>query len=152
MAEPRRSGGGFQVGDAVVRAGANGAEGQGHPLPARHPAADPQAGVETSDADRRRVGDDVAPEGATVAREEERLKLGKGAAFVKSRLKRLRQEDETWEGDFRALPKPITQRQTHYRGMVVAPDDSLLADSHVGGRPTVNDLATLLAQAMRRPL
>ena len=32
----------------------------------------------------------------TVAREEE-LKLGKGAAFVKGRLQRLRQEDETWE-------------------------------------------------------
>src|SRR6185369_672317 len=80
------------------------------------------------------------------------LKLGKGTAFVKGRLKRLRQEDETWEADFQALPKPITQSQTHYRGMVVAPDGSLLADSHVEGRPTVNDMATLLAQAMRRPL
>ncbi len=87
-----------------------------------------------------------------MAREEERLKLGKGAAFVKSRFKRLRQEDETWEADFQALPKPITQSQTHYRGMVVAPDGSLLADSHVEGRPTVNDMATLLAHAMRRPL
>jgi hypothetical protein len=36
--------------------------------------------------------------------------------------------------------------------MVVAPDGSLLADSHVEGRPTVNDMATLLAHAMRRPL
>ena len=87
-----------------------------------------------------------------MAREEEKLVLGKGAAFVKGRLKRLRQEDETWEADFQALPKPITQSQTHYRGMVVAPDGSLLADSHVEGRPTVNDMATLLAQAMRRPL
>ncbi len=85
-------------------------------------------------------------------REEEKLKLGKGAAFMKGRFKRLRQEDETWEADFQALPKPITQSQTHYRGMVVAPDGSLLADSHVEGRPTVNDMATLLAQAMRRPL
>jgi hypothetical protein len=88
----------------------------------------------------------------TVAREEEKLKLGKGAAFEKGRFKRLRQEDETWEADFQALPKPITQSQTHYRGMVVAPDGSFLADSHVEGRPTVNDMATLLAQAMRRPL
>jgi hypothetical protein len=88
----------------------------------------------------------------TVAREEEKLKLGKGAAFVKGRFKRLRQEDETWEADFQALPKPITQSQSHYRGMVVAPDGSLLADSRVGGRPTANDMATLLAQAMRRPL
>jgi hypothetical protein len=87
-----------------------------------------------------------------VAREEEKLRLGKGAAFAKARLKRLCQEDETWEADFQALPKPITQRQTHYRGMVVAPDGSLLADSHVEGRPTVNDMATLLAHAMRRPL
>jgi hypothetical protein len=88
----------------------------------------------------------------TVAREEERLKLGKGAAFGKGRFKRLRQEDETWEADFQALPKPITQSETHYLGMVVAPDGSLLADAHVEGRPTVNDMATLLAQAMRRPL
>ena len=87
-----------------------------------------------------------------MAREEEKLRLGKGAAFVKARLKRLRQEDETWEADFQALPKPITQSQTHYLGMVVAPDGSFLADSHVEGRPTVNDMATLLAQAMRRPL
>jgi hypothetical protein len=88
----------------------------------------------------------------TVAREEEKLRFGKGAAFMKGCLKQLRQEDETWEADFQALPKPITQSQTHYRGMVVAPDGSLLADSHVEGRPTVNDMATLLAHAMRRPL
>jgi hypothetical protein len=85
-------------------------------------------------------------------REEEKLNLGKGAAFVKGRLKRLRQEDETWEADFRALPKPVTQSETHYRGMVVAPGGTLLADSHVEGRPTVNDMATLLAHALRRPL
>jgi len=36
-----------------------------------------------------------------VAREEVKLKLGKGAAFVKSRLKRLRQEDETWEMEYK---------------------------------------------------
>jgi hypothetical protein len=34
----------------------------------------------------------------------------------------------------------------------VAPDGSLLADSHVEDRPTVNDMASLLASAMRRPL
>jgi hypothetical protein len=87
-----------------------------------------------------------------VPREEEKLRLGKGAAFAKASLKRLRQEDETWEADFQALPKPITQSQTHYRGMVVAPDGSLLADAHVEGRPTVNDMATLLAHAMWRPM
>jgi hypothetical protein len=88
----------------------------------------------------------------TVPREEEKLVLGKGAAFVKGRLKRLRQENETWEADFQALPKPIMQSRTDYLGMVVAPDGSFLADSQVEGRPTVNDMATLLAQAMRRPL
>jgi hypothetical protein len=36
--------------------------------------------------------------------------------------------------------------------MVVDPDGSFLADSPVEGRPTVNDMATLLANAMRRPL
>jgi hypothetical protein len=88
----------------------------------------------------------------TVAREEERLRLGKGATFAKGLLKRLRQEDEIWEADFQALPKPIRQSQTHYLGMVVDPDGSFLADSHVEGRPTVNDMATLLANAIRRPL
>ena len=85
-------------------------------------------------------------------REEEKLKLGKGSVFVKASLKRLRQEVETWEADFRALPKPITQSRTDYQGMVVAPDGSTLADAKVEGRPTVNDVATLLANAMRRPL
>jgi hypothetical protein len=85
--------------------------------------------------------------------DEERLKLGKGAAFVKSRLNRLPQADEVWEADFQALPKPITQPETHYLGMVVTEGGgSLLADSQVHGRPSVNDLATLLAHAMRRPL
>jgi hypothetical protein len=88
----------------------------------------------------------------TLPREEEKLRLGKGAAFMKASLKRLRQEDETWEADFQALPKPITQSRTDYRGMVVVPDGSTLAESQVEGRPTVNDMATLLAHAMRRPL
>ena len=88
----------------------------------------------------------------TVA-EEEKLKLGKGAAFVKSRLKRLPRGDDAWEADFQTLPKPITQGETHYLGMVVTKEGgSLLADLPVHGRPTVNDLATLLAHAMRRPL
>ena len=84
---------------------------------------------------------------------EEKLKLGNGVAFVKNRLKRLPQVDETWEADFEALPKPIEQTVTHYMGMVVPKKgDSLLADMTVHGRPSVNDLATLLANAMKRPL
>ena len=63
------------------------------------------------------------------------LKLGKGAAFVKSQLKRLRQEDETWEADFRALPKLMMQTATHYVGMVLSqPDGFLLADSEITHR------------------
>jgi hypothetical protein len=38
-----------------------------------------------------------------VAREEAKLKLGKGVAFDKSRLKQLRQGDETWGADFREI-------------------------------------------------
>jgi hypothetical protein len=83
---------------------------------------------------------------------DEKLKLGKGVAFVKSRLKRLRQGDGVWEVDFRALPKPTTQTETHYLGLVVAQDGRLLADLPVQYTPSVNDLARLLADAMRRPL
>jgi hypothetical protein len=43
--------------------------------------------------------------------------------------------------------------EAHYLGMVVmGKGGSLLADLTVHGRPTVNDLATLLANLMRRPL
>jgi hypothetical protein len=54
-----------------------------------------------------------------VPRKKESLTHGKGSAFVKGRLKRLRQEDDTWEADFRALPKPMMQTETHYVGLVV---------------------------------
>jgi len=88
-----------------------------------------------------------------VAREVEKPTLGKAVAFGKARLKRLRQGDDTWEADFQALPKPITQSQTNYLGLVVVKKDgSVLVESQIEGRPSVNDLAALLAQAMRRPL
>jgi hypothetical protein len=85
---------------------------------------------------------------------ESRLRLGKGATFfVKSRLKRLPQEDETWEADFRALPQAITQSATHYLGMVLTqPAGFFLAELEVERKPTVNDLATLLVHAMQRPI
>jgi hypothetical protein len=88
-----------------------------------------------------------------VVKDRQALKLGKGATFlVKSHLKCLPQEDETWEADFRALPKPMGQSETHYLGLVVAqPHGDYLAELEVKARPSVNDLATLLAQAMRRP-
>jgi hypothetical protein len=85
--------------------------------------------------------------------EEEKLKLGKGVAFVRSRLERLPKGDDTWETDFQALPNPIMQSEIHYLGMVVTQSGgSLLAEVPIQGRPSVNDLATLLAHAMRRPL
>jgi hypothetical protein len=85
--------------------------------------------------------------------EQDKLKLGKGVAFVKSRLVRLPACDEAWEADFRALPQPIMQSETHHLGMVVTRKGGrLLAELTVHGRPGVNDLARLLADAMRRPL
>jgi hypothetical protein len=88
-----------------------------------------------------------------VAPELPRLRLGKGAAFVKTQLKRLRQAKETWEADFRALPKPKGQTETHYLGLVVAlPTGNPLVYLPVEYTPNVNDLADLLAEAMRRPL
>lgn len=84
---------------------------------------------------------------------ENKLKLGKGVAFVKSRLRQLPQEDETWEADFRAMPQPGKKKGSYYVGMVVTqPHGFLLAMSEIERAPTVNDLATLLANAMKRPL
>ncbi len=40
------------------------------------------------------------------------------------------------------------QGETHYLGMVVTEGGSLLADLPVHGGPSVNDLATLLANAL----
>jgi hypothetical protein len=89
----------------------------------------------------------------TVAKKRHELKLGKGWVFYKGRVKRLQQEDETWEADFRALPKTMTQAVTHYLGLVVTKrGDLVLADTRVEGRPSVNDLAALLAMAIRQPL
>jgi hypothetical protein len=88
-----------------------------------------------------------------MAKELGRLKLGKRATFVKTRLKQLPQEKETWEVNFRALPKPTDQADTHYLGLAVAlPRGDPLVYLPVEYTPTVNDLADLLADAMRRPL
>jgi hypothetical protein len=89
-----------------------------------------------------------------MAKEPARLKLGKRASFVKTHLKQLPQEeDETWEADFRALPRPLEQPETHYLGLVVVlPKGDPLVYMSVEYTPTVNDLADLLADAMSRPL
>ena len=88
-----------------------------------------------------------------VARQEEKLKLGNGAAFDTTRLKELPQQNETWEADFEALPKPYAQSERHYLGMVITKTDgSIRAEVQVEGNPTVNDMATMLANAMLCPL
>src|SRR5215470_3666104 len=88
-----------------------------------------------------------------MAQQHPRLKLGKRAAFVKTHLKRLPRQEETWEADFRALPRPAGQADTHYLGLAVAlPRGDPLVYLPVEYTPTVNDLADLLADAMRRPL
>jgi hypothetical protein len=77
----------------------------------------------------------------------EKLKLGKGAAFVKSQLRRLRQNDDMWEADFGVFEEGGT-----WLGVVVSPPSgAILAGQFCEHLPTVNDLATLLAHAMRRP-
>ena len=84
---------------------------------------------------------------------EGKLKLGKGSSFVKTHIKRLEQEEDSWEADFRALPKPQGQTETHYLGLVVAlPQGNPLVFIPVEYTPDVNDLADLLAAAMRRPM
>jgi hypothetical protein len=88
-----------------------------------------------------------------VADDPDELTLGKGAAFVKSRLKRLPQEGDTWEADFELLPKVVTQTLSEYVGFVVThPDGFSVSNGVVEHSPDVNDLATLLAHAMNRPL
>jgi hypothetical protein len=85
--------------------------------------------------------------------EKPKLKLGKSSAFVKSKLKRLEQGDDTWEADFRALPKSQGETETHYLGLVVAiPHGNPLVCLPAEYTPNVNDLADLLAAAMRRPM
>lgn len=79
----------------------------------------------------------------------DKLTLGKGRSyFVKSQLKRLRQEDDIWEADFFPVPQ-----QGLWIGLVIShTDDFVLAHRTIEEPPTVNDLAQLLAEAMRGPM
>ena len=83
-----------------------------------------------------------------------KLKLGKGASFfVKTQLRRLRQEGDTWEADFFPIPCSDSQHSGVWWGFVLSHDhDKVLAQRMIEEPPTVNDLANLLAEAMRRPL
>jgi hypothetical protein len=89
-----------------------------------------------------------------MADQPDKLKLGKGASFfVKTQLLRLRQEDETWEADFFPIPCSGCEHDSVWWGLVLSQDhDNVLAQRMVDEPPTVNDLANLLAEAMRRPL
>jgi hypothetical protein len=86
----------------------------------------------------------------------DQLKLGKGASFVKTHLKRLPQTEDVWEADFQPYPEPERRKRRRtlsWIGTVVSQtSDFILADAMVDLPPTVNDLAGLLARAMRRPM
>jgi hypothetical protein len=88
-----------------------------------------------------------------VAAEVEKLRLGKGVFFAKTQLRRLSQEDDTWEADFFPIPCGDGEPSEVWVGLVLShTDDYILAQRTVAAPPTVNDLANLLAEAMRRPL
>jgi hypothetical protein len=87
----------------------------------------------------------------------EPLKLGKGSAFVKSKLRYLPRTDDVWEVDFQPIPAQVCKRVNRgepWLGLVV----SVPQRFHLSNLllevppPTVNDLARLLAHAMDRPL
>src|SRR4051795_1894394 len=87
----------------------------------------------------------------------EPLKLGKGSAFVKSKLRHLPQADDVWEVDFQPVPEQVWKqlpRGEPWLGLVVSvPEHLHLANVLLEvPPPTVNDLARLLAHAMNRPL
>ena len=64
--------------------------------------------------------------------DEAKLKLSEGAAFVKSRLKRLPEGDGTWEAEIRPLPSTFMQNEMHRLEIVVAKE---------GGIPLADDRA-----------
>ena len=85
---------------------------------------------------------------------EEHLKLGKGAAFVKRNLRLLPLTNAEVEADFFLDPGSSTRHPERWMGMVIERESGgLLAMEDVRfPPPTVNDLATLLAYAMLRPM
>jgi hypothetical protein len=89
-----------------------------------------------------------------VTQPQDHLKLGKGASFfVKTRLRQLRQEDDTWEADFFPIPCSDSEHGGVWWGIVLTHShENVLAQRMVEEPPTINDLANLLAEAMRRPL
>jgi hypothetical protein len=90
-----------------------------------------------------------------MTRTPDRLTLGKGSSFVKSRLGRLPRTEEVWEADIQPISVRGWDARRHgelWLGMVL----TRLEDFHLAllahqEAPTVNDLAHLLAEAMERP-
>ena len=82
------------------------------------------------------------------------LKLGKGSAFVKRDLRLLPLTDAEFEADFWFDAESSTKRREVWRGMVIELEFGgvLAMDDVQFPPPTVNNLANLLAHAMRRPL
>jgi hypothetical protein len=86
----------------------------------------------------------------------DKLKLGKGSYFVKTHLRRLPQIEDAWQADFQQFPearKGWKRQRPCWLGVVLSvTDDFILADRILDTPPTVNDLARLLVDGMRRPL
>lgn len=83
--------------------------------------------------------------------ERNKLKLGKGSAFVKRDLRQLPQTEDVWEAGFLSLPRK--GRSQEWLGIVVSRKSKFpLATRFCEMKPTVNDLASLLSNAMRRPV
>lgn len=81
--------------------------------------------------------------------EGNKLKLGKGSAFVKRDLRQLPQTEDVWEADFLSLPRK--GRSQEWLGIVVSRKSEFpLATRYCEMAPTVNDLASLLSNAMDR--
>jgi hypothetical protein len=102
--------------------------------------------------DRSDVCDGLNP----AMKDSGKLKLGKGVAFVKSHIRCLPQSDMVWEADFLPAPADDCKRlglDELWLGLVVTQDTGFhLAYSMLDMPPTVNDMAKLLGDAMRRPL
>lgn len=83
--------------------------------------------------------------------EGNKLKLGKGSALVKRDLRQLPQTEDVWEADFLSLPRKGPSQE--WLGIVVNRKSKFAISTQFCLRtPTVNDLASLLSNAMRRPV
>jgi hypothetical protein len=95
---------------------------------------------------------DVIAQNAAEENDQQKLKLGKGVTFVKSQLRRLAQGKDVWEADFRPACRSLRGNDTVWCGLVVEHGGGIVAYRTVAVSPTVNDMAILLADAMKRPL